>query len=87
MSVPRTVLPETSGHEVAAAQLTCPPRPLTFVCDHCSRSFVGPPAGSGLLIWTRGDEVRYEEPPLCDDCALSLTTAALMVWSSEGEDE
>ena len=40
-----------------------------------------------MLIWTRGEEVRYEEPPLCDDCALMLTTIAMLAgWPDDGEE-
>ena len=87
MSAARTVHQEVVERESSAAQATSTLRCQTFVCDHCSRTFGGPPAGSGLLIWTRGEEVRYEEPPLCDDCAMSVTTAALMGWSLEGEED
>ena len=38
-------------------------------CDWCGAEIRGRPAASGLLLWTRGDEVRYEEPPLCERCA------------------
>jgi hypothetical protein len=85
MSSPRVVVSQTPAQEVRTANLS--PAVRTFVCDHCSRSFAGPPAGSGLLIWTRGDEVRYEEPPLCDDCALTLTTTAMMAWWPDDDEE
>jgi hypothetical protein len=39
------------------------------------------------LVWTRGDEVRYEEPPLCDECAMRVTVGALMRWEIEEEEE
>jgi hypothetical protein len=38
-------------------------------CDRCGSRVYGQPRGRGLLVWSRGDETRYEEPPLCDDCA------------------
>jgi hypothetical protein len=25
-----------------------------------------------LFLWTRGDEVRIEEPPLCEQCASTI---------------
>jgi hypothetical protein len=59
----------------------------TYHCDHCDRTFEGHPAGSGLLIWTRGEEVRYEEPPLCDECASNITVGALLKWEVEEEEE
>lgn len=61
-----------------------PPR---YVCDHCEQSFEGYSWGSGLFIWTRGDEVRYEEPPLCEPCALRLSAQAIVHWRSEVESE
>jgi len=59
----------------------------TYECDHCGRAFEGIPGGSGLLIWTRGDEVRYEEPPLCDECAAKISVGALLRWEVEEEEE
>ena len=41
--------------------------------------------GSGLYVWTRGGEVRYEEPPLCRRCGAAVAMAALR--SFEGEDD
>jgi hypothetical protein len=59
----------------------------TFRCDHCDQTFDGEPGGSGLLVWTRGEEVRYEEPPLCEECASSITASALLKWEVEEEEE
>jgi len=42
--------------------------------------------GSGLYLWTRGDEVRYEEPPLCGRCGTAIGVMALAQWDLE-EDE
>ena len=63
------------------------PPPATFQCDACGRACEGNPGGSGLFVWTRGDEVRYEEPPLCEDCAAEITVGALMRWDVEEEEE
>jgi hypothetical protein len=57
-----------------------------FQCDMCGESFAGPPAGSGLLLWTRGNEVRYDEPPLCEHCAGRVTIGALMQWMADEEE-
>jgi hypothetical protein len=54
-------------------------------CDACGESIEGTPAGSGLFLWTRGDEVRYEEPPLCERCAYSIAVGGMLQW--EGEEE
>lgn len=36
-----------------------------------------------MYIWTRGEEVRYEEPPLCPSCAQAIGLAALAMWELE----
>ena len=58
-----------------------------FDCDVCGQHFEGEPAGSGLFMWTRGDEVRYEEPPLCEECASEIAVGALVKWETEEEEE
>jgi len=58
-----------------------------FQCDSCGRWFEGEPGGAGLFLWTRGDEVRYEEPPLCESCASEIAVGALVKWDSEEEEE
>ena len=42
--------------------------------------------GSGLLVWSRGEERRYQEPPLCASCATAIGVTALQRWEIE-EDE
>jgi hypothetical protein len=63
------------------------PAPKLHECDMCGQSFEGAPAGSGLLLWTRGEEVRYEEPPLCERCSRQLLLGALMRWAEDEEEE
>ena len=63
-----------------------PAPPKQFECDACGKTFEGTPGGAGLFLWTRGDEVRYEEPPLCDECAQEITVGALTRWDV-GEEE
>jgi hypothetical protein len=63
------------------------PAPRQYLCDGCGKTFEGPPGGSGLFVWTRGDETRFEEPPLCDRCATRITVGALTKWSLEEEEE
>jgi hypothetical protein len=58
-----------------------------FECDACGKWIDGEPGGAGLFVWTRGDEVRYEEPPLCEDCASEITVGALQRWETEDEEE
>jgi hypothetical protein len=63
-------------------------------CNVCSAPVVGSGetddepvfGGRGLLVWARGDERRYEEPPLCPDCASAIGVSALQRWEIE-EDE
>ena len=57
-----------------------------FECDGCGEHFEGEPAGSGLFMWTRGEEVRFEEPPLCEACAQNVTLDALTRWAVEEEE-
>jgi hypothetical protein len=42
--------------------------------------------GRGLLVWSRGEERRYQEPPLCPACAAAIGVSALQRWEIE-EDE
>lgn len=58
-----------------------------YECDGCGERFEGEPAGSGLFVWSRGGEVRYEEPPLCESCASKVTLGALMRWEDEEDEE
>ena len=58
-----------------------------FECDACGKSVEGEPAGCGLYVWTRGDETRYEEPPLCASCANAIGLAALAQWELEEDGE
>ena len=49
-------------------------------CNACDQPITGVPGGSGLLLWTRGDEVRFDEPPLCAHCATAIGVTALCQW-------
>jgi hypothetical protein len=62
-------------------------KPDVFECDSCGKRIDGEPAGRGLYVWTRGDEVRYEEPPLCSSCANAIGLAALALWELEEDGE
>ena len=57
-----------------------------FECDACSTVVPGEPAGRGLYIWSRGDERRYEEPPLCARCATAIGLTALALFTMEEEE-
>jgi hypothetical protein len=54
-----------------------------YECDACGKRCEGEPGGHGLYVWTRGDEVRYEEPPLCNACANAIGLAAMAQWELE----
>jgi hypothetical protein len=54
-------------------------------CDACSEPVSGD-AGSGLLIFPRGDENAYEEPPLCPRCSVAIGVTALVRWAEEEEE-
>lgn len=67
-------------------------------CDVCAEVLDGPAGGAnadsdqedvrgrGLLVWSRGEERRYQEPPLCASCAAAIGVSALQRWETE-EDE
>ena len=82
---------ETQVRAEAEAEHT-PPSPgevrrlQGFDCDFCERHFEGTPAGSGLFLWSRGDEYRFEEPPLCEECAMRISVGAVLKWESEEEE-
>lgn len=59
---------------------------LQLICDACGNAIEGAPAGHGLLLFPRGDEVRREEPPLCPRCALAIGVTALMRFVEEEEE-
>ena len=54
-------------------------------CDSCGEVIEGAPAGSGLFLWTRGEEVRYEEPPLCEACAYAIAASGTVQWDLDEE--
>jgi hypothetical protein len=54
-------------------------------CDACDAP-VADGAGSGLLIFARGDEAKYEEPPLCARCSVAIGVTALVRWAEEEEE-
>ena len=56
-------------------------------CDLCNEPIVGSPPATGLLLWTRGDQIRCDEPPLCARCAAEISLAALAGWQGEDDSE
>ena len=61
------------------------PKKEPLRCDACGEEIEGAPAGSGLFLWTRGDEIRYEEPPLCERCAYAIAVGGLLQADIEEE--
>lgn len=66
------------GHEVLFA------RPLFAVCDVCGDALTvdeleseDSNASHGVYLQARGDEVRFEEAPLCAECSTALGMTAL----------
>jgi hypothetical protein len=57
-----------------------------IVCDQCGEVIEGEPSGRGLYLWTRGDEMRFEEPALCSECSVAIGVSAHIAWAAE-EDE
>lgn len=55
-------------------------------CDACGALIEGEPAGRGLLAFPRGDGVRYEEPPLCAECAHAIGMRAIGTFVGEDEE-
>lgn len=55
-------------------------------CDVCDALIEDEPSGRGLYMWTRGDEVRFEEPALCSECATAIGVTALAAWTIEEEE-
>ncbi|MCS6857292.1 MAG: hypothetical protein NZM37_06235 [Sandaracinaceae bacterium] len=57
-----------------------------LICDACGSEIDGEAAGHGLLVFVRGDSVIYEEPPLCERCALAIGVTALHRFVEEEEE-
>ena len=55
-------------------------------CHACNAPLDGEPAGRGLLLFLRGDHIEYEEPPLCERCALAISMTALYRMEIEEEE-
>lgn len=89
---PKVVMPGfvTAGHSVLFNESDA------HRCDVCADALDDAPAsadstdegggGHGLLVWCRGDERRYQEPPLCASCATAIGVSALQRWEIEEEE-
>lgn len=60
--------------------------PTQLRCDACHELIDGEPGGHGLFYWVRGEEARFEEPPLCESCAVAVTASAHRRWDIEEEE-
>ncbi len=87
MAATHTLVSSALGATAADGRAEASGEDRSYVCDACGETFSGAPGGSGLFVWTRGDEVRYEEPPLCEHCAVELSTTAMLGWSLEDDEE
>ncbi len=54
-------------------------------CNLCDRPIKGRPTATGLLLWSRGEELHVDEPPLCPNCAATISVTALASWQFEDE--
>lgn len=52
-------------------------------CEVCDAPLDDRPASTGLLMWAREDELRFEEPALCPACALAIGVTAMRRWRDE----
>lgn len=55
-------------------------------CHACDAPIEGEPESRGLLVFPRGDDIEYEEPPLCERCSHAIGVTALFRFFIE-EDE
>ncbi len=58
-------------------------RKTPTLCSVCDVEIKGEPTSTGLLMWTRGDETRFDEPPICSECAKTLNVSAMARWEEE----
>jgi hypothetical protein len=58
-----------------------------LVCDACGSAIEpGAAHGHGLYLSVHGDHVVREEPPLCENCALSIGMTFLVRLAAEEEE-
>ena len=56
-----------------------------LTCDVCGE-ILSSEATTGLLVFVRGGETIYEEPPLCSSCSLAIGVTAITRWAEEEEE-
>jgi hypothetical protein len=79
----------TAGHAVLfedAEARRCDVCAGTLTTDQSEADGDESVSGRGLLVWSRGDERRYQEPPLCPSCATAIGVSALQRWEIEEEE-
>ncbi len=59
-------------------------QPEQVSCGVCDAPIAGDPAGTGFFMWTRGEEVRFDSPPLCGSCAAAMSLTAHSRWYGDG---
>ena len=73
--------------DVAMASLRAP-KVEAVCCSVCDAEIAeGAPMSSGLMLWSRGDEMRVDEPPMCGGCAASIGMSLFARWSSFNGEE
>ena len=82
MSPPSSPIHSYAIDNVALASLRAT-RHDELSCEVCDAPLDGMPASSGLLMWSREDELRFEEPALCAACAIAIGVTALRRWNAE----
>lgn len=58
-----------------------------IACSLCETPLVEGAAAKGLFMWTRGEDIRFEEPPLCGRCSGSVSISAFLSWPWEDDAE
>lgn len=48
-------------------------------CSVCDEVIEGGHS-TGLMMWTRGEEVRFDEPAVCNVCSSAIGVAAFYRW-------
>lgn len=61
-------------------------REVTLTCSVCDEPIEGGHS-TGLFMWTRGDEVRFDEPPVCPTCSSAIGVAAFYRWYASNDEE
>jgi hypothetical protein len=91
MAEPRETARKTPYLRVSLADvLASPSRPT---CDACGSDLSGSDdddgyalSGKGVYLSCRGDQVRYEDVPLCPSCGSAIGLSALRQWEIEEEE-